>query len=343
MGSTRRPASSSRACNNGTSECNSGQSCFWFSQGCSIGCSNCTGNGTRMPNLDHCPHERTVAPDKIEGALNPRYRTVNLNSTPGAIDDIWKYNPWRAPGKAPVADSCGMAGGNTFEVFNAGAYTATPNAKQGDLGTKVLKPRPSGTVWKRGSAVKARWELTAAHAGGYQYRLCPSSEPLTEACFEKTPLALAKPYKHTVIMKDPSQDYEIDAVVVEEGGGLGWVVHPMGAADAHPCDWNPAAGGQHCDYTSCPRCGAPWYAADGACPCACGKPDKGGISGGHFPELPQDVPYGNSIQNLAKSNTIEDTLEVPTHIKPGEYVVQWRWDCEGTSQVWTTCSDITIE
>ena len=46
-----------------------------------------------------------------------------------------------------------------------------------------------------------------------------------------------------------SHDYEIPAVVVEEGGGIGWVIHPMGARDNHPCDWNPAATGQHCDYT----------------------------------------------------------------------------------------------
>jgi hypothetical protein len=49
-----------------------------------------------------------------------------------------------------------MAGGNSFEVFNAGAYNATPNAKQGDLGSKVLKPRPSGTVWKRGGPSRGR-------------------------------------------------------------------------------------------------------------------------------------------------------------------------------------------
>jgi len=331
------------SCFNGTSECDSAQSCFWFSQGTSIGCSNATGNGTRIPNLDHCPQERPAGFDPLlmEGALHPKYRTVNLNSTPGAIDDIWKYNPWRAPGKAPLADSCGMAGGNTFEVFNAGAYNDTENAKQGDLGTKVLPPRPSGTVWHRGTVAKARWQLTASHAGGYQYRLCPADQPLTEECFSKTPLALAQPYQHTVIMPGVNQDYNIPATVVEEGGGIGWVIHPMGAADAHPCDWNPAATGQHCT-AKCPRCGAPWYAADGACPCACGKPDPGGISGGHFPELPQDLPYGNSIKNLAKSNTIQDSLEVPTDIVPGDYVVQWRWDCEGTSQVWTTCSDITV-
>jgi len=143
-------------------------------------------------------------------------------------------------------------------------------------------------------------------------------------------------------MANTSQNYVIPATVVEEGGGVGWVIHPMGAADPHPCDWNPAAYGQHCN-TKCPRCGAPWYAADGACPCACGAPDKGGISGGHFPELNQSIPFGNSIRNLARSNTIEDRVEVPSDVPPGEYVVQWRWDCEGTSQVWTSCSDITIE
>ena len=46
----------------------------------------------------HCPEERSAGYDplKAEGALNPRYRTVNLNSTPGSVNDIWKYNPWRA-------------------------------------------------------------------------------------------------------------------------------------------------------------------------------------------------------------------------------------------------------
>jgi len=39
-------------CTNGTeAECNSGQSCFWFSQGCTIGCSKCDG-GPSNPNHD---------------------------------------------------------------------------------------------------------------------------------------------------------------------------------------------------------------------------------------------------------------------------------------------------
>merc|ERR1711998_775600 len=43
------------SCTNGTSECNSGQATFWFSQGCTIGCQRCTGNGSRIANFDHCP------------------------------------------------------------------------------------------------------------------------------------------------------------------------------------------------------------------------------------------------------------------------------------------------
>ena len=31
--------------------------------------------------------------------------------------------------------------------------------------TQVLKPRPTGTVWKRGSTAKTRWQLTANHGG----------------------------------------------------------------------------------------------------------------------------------------------------------------------------------
>jgi hypothetical protein len=125
---------------------------------------------------------------------------------------------------------------NAFATDNA-----TVNAKQGDLGTHVLKPRPSGTVWKRGSVARARWELTAAHGGGFQYRICPANETLNEACFSKTPLSFARgpagKYTHLVIMKDEKDNYEIPATVVDTGGGIGWAVHPMGAADAHPCDW----------------------------------------------------------------------------------------------------------
>jgi len=323
-------------CVNGTEPCLSGQGCFWFSQGCNIGCPKCTGNGTRLPNLDQCPESRETPPGEMEGALDPKYRTTNLDAEPGSVADIWKFNPWRAPGKAPVFDSCGMAGGNYVEVFNAGAYKTTKYAKQGDLGTEVLKPRPTGIVWNRGDTVQARWELTASHGGGYQYRLCPANESLNEECFAKTPLQFAptsEGYKHTVIMADPEKNHVINATLVTEGGGQGWMVHPMGYGSSAPCDWNPGAQGKHCEW-KCNECGAPWYAADGACP------DPGCSHNG----LPTGIDYGKTFPNTnLGSNTIQDALLVPTHVQPGAYVLQWRWDCEATSQIWTSCSDIEIQ
>ena len=32
------------------------------------------------------------------------------------------------------------------------------------------------------------WNIRFNHGGGYSYRLCPASEPITEACFQSNPL-----------------------------------------------------------------------------------------------------------------------------------------------------------
>lgn len=321
-------------CTNGTSECNAGQSCFWFSQGCSIGCKACTGNGIRYPNFDHCPEERIARPTLLK-----KYWTANHNATEGTVADIFKFNPWRAPGTAPVFDACGMAGGNPTEVFNAGAYNATKFAKQGDLGSKVLHQRPSGTRWTRGGVARVRWQQTAGHGGGYQFRLCPANEPLTEACFQRMPLEFASD-KHILRFNDSSKDFTINATVVTEGGGRGWMKYPIPEITDLNCDYDVTLTNKsaHCPY-NCTGCGPPKYAADKACPTVCSK---------HFPGTPK---YAGSDPKLfpwpapghgQHDFSIEDSIRVPTNILPGNYVVGWRWDCEMTSQVWTQCADITI-
>ena len=40
---------------------------------------------------------------------------------------------------------------------------------------------------------------------------------------------------------------------------------------------------------------------------------------------------------------IEDVVTVPAGLPAGAYVVGFRWDCEQTSQIWSSCADITIE
>ena len=99
--------------------------------------------------------------------------------------------PTGAPGNAPVSDPCGLAGGTWFAQTLGGDFNSTEWAKLGDKGSVVLPYRPTGTVWKRGGVATTRWQQTAAHGGGYRFRLCPKSEPLTEECFAKYPLAFA--------------------------------------------------------------------------------------------------------------------------------------------------------
>ena len=68
-----------------------------------------------------------------------------------------------------------------------------------------------------------------------------------------------------------------------------------------------------------------------------------------------DVPVGNgtgtdpirvpdAAPGLGSSEyAIEDTVRVPAGIAAGEYVLAYWWDCEKTTQIWQSCSDISIE
>ena len=56
------------------------------------------------------------------------------------------------------------------------------------------------------------------------------------------------------------------------------------------------------------------------------------------------VPAGADYPDQHQSEfAVEDTLRVPADIPAGEWVLGWRWDAEMTSQIWQSCSDITIK
>ena len=40
---------------------------------------------------------------------------------------------------------------------------------------------------------------------------------------------------------------------------------------------------------------------------------------------------------------VVDNVRIPKGLAPGRYVLQWRWDCEESDQVWASCSDVTVE
>ena len=108
-----------------------GQACFWFSNGCAIGCDKCDGS-TRgpipafagsplLPVPGHVDSgtQKPVSKEPICGAkqslpatiCDPKQRTVNTGAKCGSVDDFFYYSPWRRPGSAPVIDACGTAGG----------------------------------------------------------------------------------------------------------------------------------------------------------------------------------------------------------------------------------------
>ena len=50
---------------------------------------------------------------------------------------------------------------------------------------KVLRCAPQKTKACYFGKGEVTWQIRNNHGGGYSYRLCPATEPLTEACFKK--------------------------------------------------------------------------------------------------------------------------------------------------------------
>lgn len=169
---------------NGRPSGQNGQACFWFSNGCAIGCKECDG-GSRGPipwgrfkgdpfwdrKFNLCPIGAANSTQKAGTATaticDPKLRTVNTAVACGAKDDWYYYSPWRAPGAAPVFDSCGMAAGHPPPVPKlnfGGLYVNTSHAKVGDRGSKVLPKAPSGTVWSAGTSYEVSWTIGVCRA-----------------------------------------------------------------------------------------------------------------------------------------------------------------------------------
>ena len=95
-------------CSNITgAKCENGQAAFYYSQGCFIGCPTCDHkSGRRQTDLCGLGKQATLN--------DPKLRTVSRNATAGSAEDIYRHNPWRAPGNAPVADVCGLVRTSVF-------------------------------------------------------------------------------------------------------------------------------------------------------------------------------------------------------------------------------------
>ena len=160
--------------------------------------------------------------------------------------------------------------------------------------------------------------------------MCPANSPaLDEACFQATPLAFAD---GTSMLRwggeGSGRSLRFNATDVSVGtlpAGSTWRRSPLprgpwdwrqyGPSPLPVCDEPPACRGA----TSKPT--PPGHSsAEGASPCVCS---------------------GSSIGDLYELEVV-DALRLPASLAPGEWVLSWRWDCEESTQVWSSCSDVTI-
>ena len=328
--------------------CNNGQATYWYSQGCFIGCDECDHvSGRRQTDLCN---------SGFVGQLPDHAISVNRDQVRDSEYDIYRHNPWRAPGFAPVADACGLAGGTPWASMapEEGQYVNTTHARHGMKGTS-LPPLDTGTVWTAGGEEPVVFAVKFNHGGGYSYRLCPADEELTEACFQKHPLDFA-PKQALLFPNGSTLDVSASAVFVDEGtspAGSMWTRVALSAAGLGPrcaCDLDN-------DYNP----------GDFSCGCKMGEQvdscvTAGNCSLGHCEPCPETAgsdcsrcdnppihPWGRSSfpqpcddACLAESPSVLDHVIVPETIKPGKYVLGFRYDCDSTAQVWSNCADITI-
>ena len=158
------------------------QACFWFSNGCAVGCPKCDGNargpipgtGNKSATNPPTPWGRNkVGPNGVvcqpgEGTgvkptmCDPKLRSINTNAECGGPNDWYYYSPWRYPGYAPIIDPCGVAGGHRPPIGPfGGVYYNTSHASLGDYGSVVLPVMSSNTTWKAGSTVRVSWTIEA--------------------------------------------------------------------------------------------------------------------------------------------------------------------------------------
>eukprot|EP00964_Phaeocystis_antarctica_P099999 scaffold65733_cov60-Phaeocystis_antarctica.AAC.3 len=328
-----------------------GQACFWFSNGCAIGCDSCDGS-TRgpvghfnctedectptpgRPDMRHLAAQAPICGASANPALgrsmnaticDPAQRTVNTRAACGSKDDYYFYSPWRAPGFAPVIDSCGVAGGRFAgqgKGPNGAQYENTTHAKLGDLGSRTLAPLDTGVAWAAGGTYEVAWTLQANHGGGYSYRLCPlGAAALDEECFNRWPLQMVG---RSALRwgGEGGRTLHYDAVTVSEGtkAGVMWRKNPVPRAwiDRRTGAWGKGSNQPQTGWGFEPVCEDD------------GMDQKG---------------TGQSCTGMWGPYNLEivDQVKVPAGLPSGKWVLNWRMDQEESNQIWQSCADITIK
>lgn len=318
-----------------------GGSCLFFAQGAGIGCPNVTGHPTWRDTLFRpCtqPDQPTIHfRNQLLGTLNLRAEGL---LHPMSHFDWTKFHPWRYPGASPVVDPCGIASGETHDGNPLNGARPPPGIPHGMRGSRMPKLFKE-TVWIAGSITEVAWAIAANHGGGYQYRLCPADEELTEECFQRMPLEFVGNVswlQYGPDGLDTANRTAIKATRVSEGtfpSGSTWSKNPV------PMCGDSYTGGA-CDVHRLHplRCNAPAFPPP--------APGVFGLGQAACTLEPRDMDATHhrctcTTEDFVKHSLqfgIVDQVRVP--LTPGKYVLAWRWDTEQTPQVWGNCADVTI-
>jgi len=258
------------------------------------------------------------------------YTNYTFHTGPATLPDnmrTFKFSdartPWYAPGTAPVHSPCGIDGGNPegCPAGNPDPFACAGGGRgHGDDG-RTLPGNTKPAEWTIGEEAEVAYGIEANHGGGYQYRLClkpASNMELTEECFTKMPLTLGDKawVQWHGDRKNRSEFTPLRTTVGTFPAGSQW------------------------SRNSVPACGF-----DGGVlnfDCLLAKPEFA---------PPADEVFGfwgvHSLgtptlgQGRLHTVSIVDQMTVPD-VTPGDYVLQFRYDAEQTSQVWNSCADVRI-
>ena len=209
-----------------------------------------------------------------------------------------------------------------------------------------------------------------------QYRLCPLEEPLTEECFRKTPLEFVRT-EQELVWNNGSR-LRIKGTFVDQGtipAGSTWAMNPIPRID-----FDSSSSGQPAAFDGCvagaggephDRPGAKKGCRQFDPPC---EWDDGWYA---QPPRQASVDVEGACSGDWTGGVIVDKVVVPAGLKPGRYVLGWRWDCEEvkprpitqpavhlpgvatpansrraadwhpphlpqTSQIWASCADVKV-
>jgi hypothetical protein len=127
--------------------------------------------------------------------------------------------------------------------------------------------------------------------------------------------------------------------------GSAWAMNPIprisNKYDAGDGVGNPACAGQGYGPEGT---GAPIAACREFLSPACSAEDDA-PSKWHFHSHTAGAPvYGieGACSGDFMSGSIVDHVVLPADLEPGAYVLGFRWDCEQSAQVWSSCADVAV-